>query len=184
MPSDRRQATSCPIMNVRHARNPPRRFRPHRPSPAGARARSRRDRRVRPGGDPQPFHLDEQAAAASIYGGLIASGWQPCARSCVCSRTACKRARRWARPGSTSCAGSSRCAPATASRRGSRCSRSGRRAQARSRHRPAALRHGQPAGRGGAELHRQRDVPPLAGCRVGLTWNAPAPRRSSRPAQA
>ena len=26
--------------------------------------------------DPQPFHLDEQAAAASIYGGLIASGWQ------------------------------------------------------------------------------------------------------------
>ena len=25
--------------------------------------------------DPQPFHLDERAAAASIYGGLIASGW-------------------------------------------------------------------------------------------------------------
>ncbi len=25
--------------------------------------------------DPQAFHLDEQAAAASIYGGLIASGW-------------------------------------------------------------------------------------------------------------
>jgi acyl dehydratase len=25
--------------------------------------------------DPQPFHLDEQAASASIYGGLIASGW-------------------------------------------------------------------------------------------------------------
>lgn len=25
--------------------------------------------------DPQPFHLDEQAAATSIYGGLIASGW-------------------------------------------------------------------------------------------------------------
>ena len=25
--------------------------------------------------DPQPFHLDEQAAARSIYGGLIASGW-------------------------------------------------------------------------------------------------------------
>jgi acyl dehydratase len=28
--------------------------------------------------DPQPFHLDEQAAAQSIYGGLIASGWQTC----------------------------------------------------------------------------------------------------------
>ena len=25
--------------------------------------------------DPQPFHLDEQASARSIYGGLIASGW-------------------------------------------------------------------------------------------------------------
>lgn len=25
--------------------------------------------------DPQPFHVDPEAAAASIYGGLIASGW-------------------------------------------------------------------------------------------------------------
>jgi acyl dehydratase len=25
--------------------------------------------------DPQPFHVDEQAAAASAFGGLIASGW-------------------------------------------------------------------------------------------------------------
>ena len=25
--------------------------------------------------DPQPFHTDEKAAAASIWGGLIASGW-------------------------------------------------------------------------------------------------------------
>ena len=25
--------------------------------------------------DPQPFHVDEAAAARSIYGGLIASGW-------------------------------------------------------------------------------------------------------------
>lgn len=28
--------------------------------------------------DPQPFHLDEAAAQASIYGGLIASGWHTC----------------------------------------------------------------------------------------------------------
>lgn len=28
--------------------------------------------------DPQPFHLDAQAAAESIYGGLIASGWHTC----------------------------------------------------------------------------------------------------------
>jgi acyl dehydratase len=26
--------------------------------------------------DPQPFHVDEDAARRSIYGGLIASGWQ------------------------------------------------------------------------------------------------------------
>jgi len=26
--------------------------------------------------DPQPFHVDERAAKASVYGGLIASGWQ------------------------------------------------------------------------------------------------------------
>ncbi|MDQ3992333.1 MAG: MaoC family dehydratase [Actinomycetota bacterium] len=25
--------------------------------------------------DPQPFHVDEEAAAASVFGGLIASGW-------------------------------------------------------------------------------------------------------------
>jgi acyl dehydratase len=25
--------------------------------------------------DPQPFHLDEEAAAGSLFGGLVASGW-------------------------------------------------------------------------------------------------------------
>jgi len=29
--------------------------------------------------DPQPFHLDEAAASRSIYGALIASGWQTAA---------------------------------------------------------------------------------------------------------
>jgi acyl dehydratase len=29
--------------------------------------------------DPQPFHVDEEAAKQSPYGGLIASGWQTCA---------------------------------------------------------------------------------------------------------
>jgi len=29
--------------------------------------------------DPQPFHLDEQAAASSIFGGLAASGWHTAA---------------------------------------------------------------------------------------------------------
>jgi acyl dehydratase len=29
--------------------------------------------------DPQPFHLDEAAARASLFGGLCASGWHTCA---------------------------------------------------------------------------------------------------------
>lgn len=29
--------------------------------------------------DPQPFHIDEQAAKASVLGGLCASGWHTCA---------------------------------------------------------------------------------------------------------
>lgn len=29
--------------------------------------------------DPQPFHIDREAAAGSIYGGVIASGWHTCA---------------------------------------------------------------------------------------------------------
>ncbi len=29
--------------------------------------------------DPQPFHLDEAAAAESLFGGLVASGWHSCA---------------------------------------------------------------------------------------------------------
>jgi acyl dehydratase len=28
--------------------------------------------------DPQPFHVDEAAARASAFGGLVASGWQTC----------------------------------------------------------------------------------------------------------
>jgi acyl dehydratase len=29
--------------------------------------------------DPQPFHVDRAAAAQSMYGGIIASGWHTCA---------------------------------------------------------------------------------------------------------
>jgi len=28
--------------------------------------------------DPQPFHVDHDAAGKSIYGGIIASGWHTC----------------------------------------------------------------------------------------------------------
>jgi len=34
--------------------------------------------------DPQPFHLDEEAAKASIYGSLIASGWHTCSAFMRC----------------------------------------------------------------------------------------------------
>jgi acyl dehydratase len=37
--------------------------------------------------DPQPFHVDPQAAAQSAFGGLIASGWHTCA---VCMRLNCE----------------------------------------------------------------------------------------------
>jgi acyl dehydratase len=33
--------------------------------------------------DPQPFHVDEAAARASVYGGIIASGWHTAA---ICMR--------------------------------------------------------------------------------------------------
>jgi len=29
--------------------------------------------------DPQPFHLDDEAAKRSVFGGLLASGWHTCA---------------------------------------------------------------------------------------------------------
>src|SRR3954453_20831785 len=29
--------------------------------------------------DPQPFHVDEEAAASGPFGGLVASGWHTCA---------------------------------------------------------------------------------------------------------
>ena len=36
--------------------------------------------------DPQPFHVDEEAAKSSQFGGLIASGWMTCA---IAMRMAC-----------------------------------------------------------------------------------------------
>jgi acyl dehydratase len=36
--------------------------------------------------DPQPFHLDDEAGSASLFGGLSASGWHTCA---MCMRMMC-----------------------------------------------------------------------------------------------
>jgi len=61
--------------------------------------------------DPQPFHLDVEAARASNYGGLIASGFQTMALGFrVFLDLASSAPAAWARPGSTSCAGRARAA--------------------------------------------------------------------------
>ena len=64
--------------------------------------------------DPQPFHVDPEAAAESVFGGLIASGWHTGAmwmRLYVDSMLGAASAQ--ARPGSRSCAGSPRSGRAT-----------------------------------------------------------------------
>ena len=38
--------------------------------------------------DPQPFHIDEEQAKQSVFGGLIASGWQTAS---LCMRLICDR---------------------------------------------------------------------------------------------
>jgi acyl dehydratase len=43
--------------------------------------------------DPQPFHIDTEAAKASIFGGLIASGWHTCAITMRLSVDAAQRQR-------------------------------------------------------------------------------------------
>ena len=42
--------------------------------------------------DPQPFHIDEKAAAGTIFGGLIASGWHTAAMSMRLLLEACPMA--------------------------------------------------------------------------------------------
>ncbi len=43
--------------------------------------------------DPQPFHIDPEAARATIFGGLIASGWHTCAIMMRLSVEAARRAQ-------------------------------------------------------------------------------------------
>ena len=79
--------------------------------------------------DPQPFHLDEQAAAASIYGGLIASGWHTlCAFMRLFADGLLNRAAAMGSPGIDELRWLKPVRPGDSSTRGSRCSRSDRRA--------------------------------------------------------
>jgi len=67
--------------------------------------------------DPQPMHLDEEAAKRSMLGGLSGSGWHLCS---IMMRMMFDgfigRTASWAHPGSTNCAGWRRCGRATISR--------------------------------------------------------------------
>ena len=53
--------------------------------------------------DPQPFHIDPEAAKESAFGGLIASGWQTGAMWMRMYVDTMLGSRRAARPGSKSC---------------------------------------------------------------------------------
>ena len=56
--------------------------------------------------DPQPFHLDEEAAKKTILGGLAASGWHTAAIAMRLAASAGRSARiRCSAPASTICAG-------------------------------------------------------------------------------
>ena len=48
--------------------------------------------------DPQPFHMDEEAARKSVFGGLCASGWQTAA-TWMKRNLATPGGRRWTGPG-------------------------------------------------------------------------------------
>ena len=78
--------------------------------------------------DPQPFHVDAEAAKQTIFGGLIASGFQSLALGFrLVLDTGVFRRAAWARRASTSCAGCARCGPATGCAWCSRSWRRGRR---------------------------------------------------------
>lgn len=64
--------------------------------------------------DPQPIHVDPDAAARGMYGGIIASGFHTTAVMMrLLADNYLSRVAIWAAPASTSCAGCSRCAPVT-----------------------------------------------------------------------
>jgi hypothetical protein len=118
--------------------------------------------------DPQPFHLDVNAAAESPYGGLIASGF-PVHRHLLPAvhpdRHLQPVEHRLAWSGRTSLAGAGAPRRHPAQHRGSPRS-APIQLQTGSGNRASALLGRQPAGRNGAELHRQQpaQAPPVLIC--------------------
>ena len=74
--------------------------------------------------DPQPMHLDEAAASATMLGGLGASGWHMC---CLMMRIIADgfvlNSSSMGGPASRKCAGSRRCGRARTSACARRCSK-------------------------------------------------------------
>jgi acyl dehydratase len=67
--------------------------------------------------DPQPFHLDDEAAAQSIFGRLATSGWHTCSMAMgLMVRNFLLESSSLGSPGLESCSGSSPCSSATRSR--------------------------------------------------------------------
>ncbi len=71
--------------------------------------------------DPQPFHLDEQAARNTLFGGLAASGWHTAAPAASST------------PASMSCAGHDRSGLTMNCASRAKCSRCGRHSRVRTR---------------------------------------------------
>ena len=84
--------------------------------------------------DPQPFHLDDAAARATLFGGLAASGWHTAAMTMrlLVESDSSPPAASSARA-STNSAGRARCARATSCASKPRCSRCARRNRAPSK---------------------------------------------------
>ena len=84
--------------------------------------------------DPQPFHMDEEAARGSIFGGLAASGWHTAALTCGSSSKASSNPPAASLvPASTNFAGRCLCDPGTSFISTSRCWTCGLRNRARLR---------------------------------------------------
>src|SRR5215510_12679547 len=73
--------------------------------------------------DPQPYHLDEEAAHKSVFGGLAASGWHTAALSSAANSGRRTVSWEWVL---MSCAGYVRFAPATVYMSKPKCWKCGR----------------------------------------------------------
>ena len=106
--------------------------------------------------DPQPFHLNAEAARKSILGGLAASGWHTAALAMRLLVESDLKPAGLSGSGSMSCAGRGRCDPPMSCGSRVRFSRCGRRNRARNKDRS---RYGRPLSTKTARRCRSRREP-------------------------